>query len=273
MTSAVRDELSGRFPPADVPILGSLACRRDQLRVASGLVHADVPDSATTAQVMAFACAPGGWSAALSAESCPGLSLTVSPTSNCGTATLQADLAQTGVGVLGQITFQAPGLLGSPQTLPISLALVHDLLHDGGFEQPFEPSWAEVSFLPSAAFALDDQAPHAGHGALRIDAPEANDARVVQTVSVQPHTRYRLSGWIRTEGVTEGAGANLTVEWPGQGWNVTRGVSGTSGWTFVAIDVDSGSLTSFEVQARLGHYGAISRGHAWFDDLRLEMIP
>jgi hypothetical protein len=41
----------------------------------------------------------------------------------------------------------------------------------------------------------------------------------------------------------------------------------------VAIDVDSGDSTSFQAQARLGHYGEISRGRAWFDDLRLEAVP
>lgn len=272
MTQTVRDDLTRRFPAAEVPILSDLACRPDQLRVVPDPVHAEVSDNATTARATAFACAPGGWSATLS-RSCPGLSLMVSPASNCGTATIQADLAQTGFGDLGQITLRAPGLAGSPRTLPISLTPLHDILHDGGFEQPLEANWAEVTFLPSARFALDDQAPHGGHGALRIDAPEANDARLVQTMTVQPHTWYRLSGWIRTVGVTSGLGANLTIEWPGQGWDHTRGVSGTTAWTFVMVEVDSGSSTSFQVQARLGHYGAISLGHAWFDDLRLEALP
>lgn len=271
MTQAVRDELAGRFPLAELAILSDLTCRPAQLRVA-GPAHAEVSDNATTGEAMGFACAPGGWTATL-VSPCPGLTLTVPETNNCGVATIEAALAQTGFGQLAQIRFDAPGLRGSPVTVPVTFTPLHDLLHDGGFEQPLAASWTEASFLPSAAYTLDPEAPHGGYTALRIDAPEDNDAREVQTVAVQSHTRYRLSGWIRTEGVMAGLGANLTIEWPGQGWDHTPGISGTSGWTFVAVDVDSGTSTSFEAQARLGHYGSISSGRAWFDDLRLEPIP
>lgn len=271
MTQAVRDELARRFPPADVTILSDLTCRPAQLRVA-GPVTADVSDNAATGQAMGFACAPGGWTATLVSPG-PGLTLTVPATRNCGTATIDADLAQTGFGQLAQLQFEAPGLPGSPATVPVTFTPLHDILHGGSFEPPLAPDWVEVEFLPTASFTLDAEAPHGGHSALRIDAPEDNDARLVQTVTVQPNTHYRLSGWIRTAGVADGLGANLTIEWPGQGWQNTRGILGTSGWTFVAIDVDAGTSTSFQVQARLGHYGAISRGRAWFDDLRLELVP
>ncbi|HEX2685277.1 MAG TPA: hypothetical protein VHN14_01600, partial [Kofleriaceae bacterium] len=79
--------------------------------------------------------------------------------------------------------------------------------------------------------------------------------------------------WIRTEGVTSGLGANLTIEIPGMGWEHTSGQWRTTDWTFVTVGIIAGPATSFEVQARLGHYSAISAGHAWFDDLRLEAVP
>jgi hypothetical protein len=111
-----------------------------------------------------------------------------------------------------------------------------------------------------------------GKSALRIEAPEENDARLSQTVTVKPDTRYRLSGWIRTENVSLGLGANLNIEWPGVNWSHSRGVTGTSDWTFVTVEVNSGSSTSFDAHVRLGHYGATSLGRAWFDDVRLEAI-
>ena len=70
-----------------------------------------------------------------------------------------------------------------------------------------------------------------------------------------------------------GLGANLTIERPGAGWAVSPAVSGTTDWTFVTVEVDSGSATAIDAQARLGHYGSTSQGRAWFDDLRLEEIP
>lgn len=271
MTQAVRDDLAARFPPSNAPILSDLTCRTDQLRVA-GPVVAGFPDNATSGLAMAFACAPGGWSATL-VSPCPGLTLTMPPTNNCGTATIDADLTRTGFGQVAQLQFDAPGLPGSPAIVPVTFTSLHDILRNGGFEQPLAPDWNEVLWMPGATFTIDLSVAHSGQSSLRIDATVENDARVVQTVTVQPHTHYRFSGWIRTDGVASGVGASLTIEWPGQGWQRTRDMLGTSDWTFVAIDVDSGDSTSFQAQARLGHYGEISRGRAWFDDLRLEAVP
>jgi hypothetical protein len=272
MTQAVRDELSQRFPPADVTIQSDLTCRPDRLRVA-GPATADVPDNATSGMAMAFACAPGGWTATLVPPR-RGLTLTVPTTSNCGTATITADLRRTGFGSLASIKLLAPGLPGSPANVPVSFTPLFSVLINGGFEQSLAPDWTEVIWRSGATFAVDLSMPHGGSRSLRIDAPVLdNDARLVQTVIAQPHTHYRLSGWIRTEGVALGAGANLTIEWPGLGWQTSRTILGTGDWTFVALDFDSGESTAFQAQARLGHYGATSIGHAWFDDLRLELVP
>lgn len=164
----------------------------------------------------------------------------------------------------------APQALDSPQVVPIVCTPVANLLHHDGFENPvFGTFWWPRLFLPSAVLSLDDMA-HGGRQALLIEAPELNDARLVYPIQLRPNARYRLSGWIKTENVEEGLGANLTVEW--DGWVHSRGITGTTDHTFVSFECDSPGLRVVEVQARLGHYGQVSRGRAWFDDLRLERL-
>lgn len=269
MTQAVRDDIAARFPSVDVPLLADLECRPNRLRAVPNPLAVAVSDDATTARIDAYACGVGGWSATLTGK--PGLSLSVPETNNCGTASITADLTQSGFGDVGQLTLLAPDLLGSPLPLPIALTALPNILQNGGFEQPFGANWSPVAFIGSATFERDGTSPHAGATALRIQAPEANDARMVQTVTVVPHARYRFSGWIRTENVALGLGANLTIE-SADGWSNTRGVSGTAAWTHVTLEFDSQSSTSIQAQARLGHYGSTSQGRAWFDDLRFERL-
>jgi hypothetical protein len=129
-----------------------------------------------------------------------------------------------------------------------------------------------VAWTGGATTSRDQSSPHSGIAAALIDAPAENDVRLVQSVAVQPNTRYRFSGYIRTDNVQLGLGANLSIEWSGTQWATSNSVFGTTDWTFVSFEVDTGPATSFQAQARLGHYAATSQGRAWFDDLRLEML-
>ncbi len=46
----------------------------------------------------------------------------------------------------------------------------------------------------------------------------------------------------------------------------------TPEWTYASIPFNSGSNTRVRMQCRLGNYGGICTGTAWFDDLVLEEI-
>ncbi len=271
-TQQVRDEMATR-PAATVPIIdpAHLACRPPSLRVANVPLEAWIPAGAVV-DVSDYVCAPGGFTATLSPA--PGFTLRPTPpTDNCGVVTIAVDPSQLGAGPPATLTLAANGLPDPPVVVPINLTVVFNQAADPGFDLPLGAPWSEVAFISSPGlFALDPTVLRDGvssGASARIDSPIDNDARLVQTVSVLPGTRYRLTAWVRTEGVEGGQGANLTVEWPGAGWANSRGVQGTNDWQQVTLEVSSGTATSFEVQVRLGQYGATSHGRAWFDDLEL----
>ena len=95
-----------------------------------------------------------------------------------------------------------------------------------------------------------------------------NDARFSQKVAVEPESLYRFSGYIRTENVSGGRGANLSVEGL---YTFSSSIYDTSdGWQYVEwygeTGEDQSSVTLF---VRLGGYSGESTGTAWFDDLKL----
>lgn len=96
----------------------------------------------------------------------------------------------------------------------------------------------------------------------------------------EPSTGYRLSGWIKTEGITSSRGVALQIG-DGRGWTATRSVAstpdltGTHDWTHVEVEYVSLSDTrELSIQARrLGGAGAV-QGRAWLRDLRVQkFIP
>ncbi|MGE0145494.1 MAG: PVC-type heme-binding CxxCH protein [Planctomycetota bacterium] len=112
-----------------------------------------------------------------------------------------------------------------------------------------------------AAIGRDDEA------SLRVATDRASDCGVAVTVRVQPDTRYRLSGYVRTEDLVPVRGS------PGAMFNIhggarTEGVVGTRDWTELAVEFDSGDRTEVIVHCLFGGYGG-ARGNAWFDDVAL----
>lgn len=70
---------------------------------------------------------------------------------------------------------------------------------------------------------------------------------VVQTVGVQSHRRYRLTGWLRTGGGT-GTGT-LGVRIPDGRVLTSRSFDTLTGWTRMSVEVDSGNSRTLEVFA------------------------
>lgn len=151
-----------------------------------------------------------------------------------------------------------------------------NLLVNSGFEQrapkqALPSGWTADSWLPTGVPAWDDSVSHGGRRSARIEAPTPNDIRWVQEVAVLPHTRYRLSGWVKTVHVAHttqlvDAGANLSFLGT---WDRSAPVYGTQDWTHAAITIDSGDRTTLTVAARLGFWAGTTTGTAWFDDLSL----
>jgi len=109
-----------------------------------------------------------------------------------------------------------------------------------------------------------------GTTCLRIECDKRSDSGPAARVRVEPHTRYRLSAWIRTENLVpapNAPGAVLNV----QGGERTSGVKGTTDWTQVAMEFESGDNDSMIVNCLFGGYGGAT-GVAFFDDISLTEI-
>ena len=156
-------------------------------------------------------------------------------------------------------------------TLPVSNVLLNGDFENGDY---LPTNWFPDSWASGAAFVWDNTQPHQGSKSVRISLATPNDARWIQSVTVQPNTEYRLSGWIKTENVAHSsgpvdAGANLSVY---DTWDHTTGLIGTNGWTNVSMTLNTGSSSQIIVAARLGYWSGTTTGTAWFDELRLEPV-
>lgn len=151
-----------------------------------------------------------------------------------------------------------------------------NLLTNPGFERgTTDPEgWERDVFEPVSELTWDNEVRRSGSRSIAIHSPTANDARWIQTVAVEPHTMYELSGWIRTEDVQHSAqavdaGANLTLMGT---WERTEALIGTNDWTLQRLRFNSGDSTTVTIGARLGFWSGTTSGSAWFDDLRLAPV-
>ncbi len=129
--------------------------------------------------------------------------------------------------------------------------------------------WHRRTWSGAPRFALDLAVARTGEGSVRIDSTEGADASWSTEVEVQPHTRYRLSGWVRSRGLLAGSGrgAQLGVHQL-QLRAATRAVHGDQDWTELAIEFDSGAHDRLLFNLLFGGWGR-STGTVWFDDVAL----
>ena len=153
-----------------------------------------------------------------------------------------------------------------------------NLLINGGFEN-LDASGSPEGWIEDAynneegytVFSISEGEAKEGGRAASIRNIGANDARFAQTVSVEPESIYRFSGFIRTEGAEGGRGANLSIEGL---YAFSESVYDTEGdWKYIEWYGETGEdQRSVTLYARLGGYSGESTGRAWFDDLRLEKV-
>jgi hypothetical protein len=110
---------------------------------------------------------------------------------------------------------------------------------------------------------------------LKVETRENDSIAFKQTVTVVPHRRYLLSGWVKTQNLRfaerDRQGAHLYV-WGGHRYS-TKNLPSDADWTYYAVVFHSGDRTIVDVAARLGAFAGTVTGTAWFDDLVLVEIP
>ena len=88
---------------------------------------------------------------------------------------------------------------------------------------------------------------------------------------MEPFAVYRLSGWIRAQGVEPAGGKGALLNIHEIRGAATSAVTGTTGWKRVEVLFRTGEIDALQVDCLLGGWGLV-RGRAWFDDLALELV-
>lgn len=143
-----------------------------------------------------------------------------------------------------------------------------NLLPNGDFERDRDGDGLPDGWQTAQPLAFDEEVVHSGSRSVRIDSDDVTINNINKGyVSLKPHTAYTLSGWMKTEAIEGGQGAQLYVyefdEAHGAGIGIV--MHGTHDWTRVQqvfrTGQDADGRVTFRVYA--------STGTAWFDDLRL----
>lgn len=115
--------------------------------------------------------------------------------------------------------------------------------------------------------------PQGRNGSLGLSISSSNpiDAGAAVTVPVKQRTRYRLTAWVKTidhKPNGNGQGALVNVH----GGERTNSVKGTTDWTQVSTEIDSGDRSEFLIHCLFGGYGGAT-GTVIYDDVALTEIP
>lgn len=152
------------------------------------------------------------------------------------------------------------------------LAGVTQFVANGSFEEmagETPKGWSSRSWQrdSDAVFAVEP-AGHSGTRSVSISSATGADASWVSIVPIRPYSRYRLSGWIKTESLAAGAGRGAQINIDGAGEWRTPAVTGTQDWTRVETEFEAGANDALSVTCLFGGWGP-STGQAWFDDIEL----
>ena len=151
------------------------------------------------------------------------------------------------------------------------VSLVNVELRNHSFETKLEPTWKVETYMSrSDQVKIVETLAKSGRKSLLLRAVKPDDVRCLQQVNVKSNTRYRFSGWVRTSKVAitqKGGpqGANLSVTDIGN----SPSLIGDNDWTELNFEFDTGPRKQIELGPRLGCFGSVCVGMAWFDDIRL----
>ena len=110
------------------------------------------------------------------------------------------------------------------------------------------------------------------NSSLYVENMEANDARYIQTIWVEPDTTYRISCYVMAEACgEENAGANLSIL---NTFVISDSVYDTDGqWQYLELYGSTGAdQTELTVMARVGGYSSTNTGKAWFDHFEMVAV-
>ncbi len=122
-----------------------------------------------------------------------------------------------------------------------------------------------------AAIHFYSQEAHHGTKSLMLQADEPKVGRWFVRVNVMPWSKYRFTGWIKTENLVapDGDGAGFGIN----GLEYTYlGFKDSNDWTLVTYDFETGQNDCFVLDCTFNNGNGRATGRAWFDDMNLELL-
>ena len=162
----------------------------------------------------------------------------------------------------------------------LGLSARENLVANAGFERDY---WDYVAMWNYEAYDYRDEVVvfkvlanegHSGNRCMEIANLQPNDSKIIQWVKVEPNTYYRLSGWVKCIGVdeTQKIGANISI----------LGLLTIPPVDYKNTDLDWKYLEQYgktgprqmeiAIVCRLGFYGSLIAGQAYFDDIKLVKV-
>lgn len=148
-----------------------------------------------------------------------------------------------------------------------------NLLSNGDFSKGVD-GWNFDPHLKKGQVVVDPSELRNGKPTIRIENIAPDDSTLSQKVSVKPATRYRLEGWVKTKNVGSAdskstAGASLGLK---GAFLKSDSLNKTQSWKRLTVEITTVGETEIAVGPRLGSFGALVTGTAWFSDLELKEV-
>ncbi|QLI81982.1 phospholipid carrier-dependent glycosyltransferase [Chitinibacter fontanus] len=153
-------------------------------------------------------------------------------------------------------------------------AVAEELARNAGVEET-SPSGGAAGWTfdhwtqgePQSVAVRDETVFHSGKASVKIALGQGDDGKLTQLIKVKPDTWYRVSAWVKTAGIPADAkvGANLSIV---DAMDYSQDLKGDNDWQeLVAWGKTGPEQTEVKVALRLGFYGSLATGTAWFDDV------
>ena len=175
------------------------------------------------------------------------------------------------VGVL--LASLCPGYGGLRDASAAESTLAKDIAANPSFERADgrnPAGWQGRTYGGQARFRHAPDA-RTGRRSAMIASEAGADAGWFTSVPVKLYCRYRLSAWIKTENLNAGSGRGAQLNLHNIQSVRTRAITGTTDWTQVDVEFDTGAHSTVEINCLFGGWGR-STGRAWFDDIELERL-
>jgi hypothetical protein len=155
---------------------------------------------------------------------------------------------------------------------------VQNILFNNSFELTKDgkpTNWVTKSWIndPGAVeYKLETDNPQSGEKYVSITNNVESHSRYIQSVLVEENKKYKISGYIKTENISEnGKGANISIE---NQVTTSRRIKGTTkDWEYVELyALINKGVNKIHLSVNLGGYSGTCTGKAFFDNIIMEEV-